>query len=61
MISRKHDALDADLKKKVEEGSGKVEAAERVMDVLAQVGADRALQPAMATRSFSFRGRTPSA
>ncbi len=39
VIGRKHDAVDADLEYEIEERRQEVEARERTMDVLAQMGA----------------------
>src|ERR671921_1912249 len=44
VVGREHDPFHADLKHQVEERLHPVEAAERVVEVLAEVGADRALQ-----------------
>jgi len=44
VVRREHDPLDPDLKQQVEEIWSVVETAEGVVEVLAQVSADRALQ-----------------
>ena len=44
VVGREHDPFHADLKHQVQECLDPVEAAESVVEVLAQVGADRALQ-----------------
>ena len=44
VVGREHDPFHADLKHQVQECLDPVEAAESVVEVLAEVGADRALQ-----------------
>ncbi len=45
VIGGEHDPVDAHLKQQIEEGRREIEAAEGVVDVLAQIGADRSLKP----------------
>src|SRR5215212_5640377 len=44
VVGREHDPIDTDLKHQVEERLDPVEAAESVVEVLAEVGDDRTLQ-----------------
>ena len=44
MVGREHDAVDADFEQEIEEGGGEVEAGNGVVDVVAQIEADRLFQ-----------------
>jgi len=43
LVGREHDAVNTNLEQQVEVRLGTIESTERVMEVLAEVGADRAI------------------
>src|SRR5215469_15612370 len=44
VVSREHNSLDADLEQQIEECRREVESAERIVNILAEVTADRTIQ-----------------